>query len=122
MIFVSHKLEEVQEICDMITVLRDGQHVGTKSMSELDREGIIEMMIGRKIQIETYDQLHTDPKDIVLEARGLTSHGLIEDASFSLRRGEDSGLLRAGWIGAHGTCQNHHRLFAQTRGHAVGCG
>lgn len=92
MIFVSHKLEEVQEICDMITVLRDGQHVGTKSMSELDREGIIEMMIGRKIQIETYDQLHTDPKDIVLEARGLTSHGLIEDASFSLRRGEILGF------------------------------
>lgn len=92
MIFVSHKLEEVQEICDMVTVLRDGQHVGTKPIAELDREGIIEMMIGRKIQIETYDHLDADPDDIALKAEGITSYGLIEDASFSLRRGEILGF------------------------------
>lgn len=92
MIFVSHKLEEVQEICDMVTVLRDGQHVGTRSIAELDREGIIEMMIGRKIQIETYDRLDTDAEDVVLRAEGLTSNGLIEDASFALRRGEILGF------------------------------
>lgn len=92
LIFVSHKLEEVQEICDMVTVLRDGQHVGTRPIAEASREVIIEMMIGRKMQLETFGALTPDPDDIVLEADGITSNGLIEDASLTLRRGEILGL------------------------------
>lgn len=92
LIFVTHKLEEVLEICDRVTVLRDGQHVGTRCISEVDKQAIIEMMIGRKILIENFSRLDADPKDIVLEASDLTSTGLIEGASFQLRRGEVLGL------------------------------
>lgn len=92
LIFVSHKLEEVLEICDQVTVLRDGRHVGTRCISELDKETIIELMIGRKIQIENFARLETDPDDVVLSAKDLSSKGLFENASFDLRRGEVLGF------------------------------
>ncbi len=91
LIFVSHKLEEVLEICDMVTVLRDGAHVGTRPIAEVTRETIIEMMIGRKVQLENFDALPVR-EDLVLEADGITAPGLIENASFGLRRGEILGF------------------------------
>lgn len=92
LIFVSHKLEEVLEICDVVTVLRDGRHVDTKPIAELDRDAIIEMMIGRKFQIENFGVLNADVNDIVLEAKGLSAPDLIDNASFQLRRGEVLGF------------------------------
>lgn len=92
MIFVSHKLEEVLEICDMVSVLRDGRHVGTKPIAEMDKEKIIEMMIGRKIQLENFGALNASADNIVLRAEGVTSQGLIEDAGFELRKGEVLGF------------------------------
>ncbi|TCL10300.1 monosaccharide ABC transporter ATP-binding protein (CUT2 family) [Shimia isoporae] len=98
MIFVSHKLEEVLEICDMVSVLRDGRHVGTRPIAEMDKEKIIEMMIGRRIQLENFGALTADDTVIALRANGVTSDGLIEDASFDLRKGEILGFY--GLVGA----------------------
>ncbi|MFH1739354.1 MAG: sugar ABC transporter ATP-binding protein, partial [bacterium] len=51
-IYISHRLEEIFEVCDRVTVLRDGEWMGTKDISEVNRESIIEMMVGRKITDE----------------------------------------------------------------------
>ncbi len=92
LIFVSHKLEEVLEICDVVSVLRDGRHVGTEPVAGLSKERIIEMMIGRTIQLEPFDALPVRDGDIALSARGLTTAGQINDATFDLRRGEILGF------------------------------
>lgn len=98
LIFVSHKLEEVLEICDVVTVLRDGKHVGSKPISELSRDKIITMMIGRSLQVETFGVLEANDDDIVLEGIDVSSNGLIHDANFKLRRGEVLGFY--GLVGA----------------------
>lgn len=92
LIFVSHKLEEVLEICDRITVLRDGKHVGTELIADMTRETIVEMMIGRKLLIEAFPRLETDADDLALEVTNLAAPGLVKDASFGLRRGEVLGF------------------------------
>ncbi len=98
LIFVSHKLEEIFEVCDRVTVIRDGKWVGTDHVSSLDREKIIEMMIGRKCSNEYLGNLDRNGEDIVLEAVGITKESEIEDASFQLRRGEILGFY--GLVGA----------------------
>lgn len=92
LIFVSHKLEEVLEICDVVTVLRDGQHVGTELVANLTRDKIIKMMIGRSVQVETFGVLEASNEDVILEADEVSSNGLIHDASFKLQRGEVLGF------------------------------
>ncbi|MEP0521878.1 MAG: sugar ABC transporter ATP-binding protein [Hyphomicrobiales bacterium] len=92
LIFVSHKLEEVLEICDRVTVLRDGHHVGTKPIAELDRDDIVEMMIGRKLRIEAFPRLETDQDTSALEVNGVSAPGLVDNASFTLRQGEVLGF------------------------------
>jgi ribose transport system ATP-binding protein len=90
-VFVSHKLEEVMSLCDVVTVLRDGKLIGTRARSELSREEIITMMIGRS-SIENWRGLLPVEKDVpVLEVRGLTS-SLFTDVSVTLYQGEILGL------------------------------
>ncbi|MDO4549421.1 MAG: sugar ABC transporter ATP-binding protein, partial [Clostridia bacterium] len=92
-IFVSHKLEEVLEICDKVTVLRDGQYIGTDITSNLTRQKIIQMMIGRESNIVYRGRLDADGNQIALEARGICSrHYGLRDLSFSVRRGEILGF------------------------------
>ena len=90
-VFVSHKLEEVMALCDVVTVLRDGKLIGTRPRSELTREQIITMMIGRS-SIEKWRGLLPVKKEVpVLEVRGLQS-GLFKDMSLTLYQGEILGL------------------------------
>ena len=93
MIFVSHKLEEVMEICDKVTVFRDGRYIGTGETRELTRQQIIKMMIGRESNIHYRGRLDAQNNPVVLEARGITSrlHGF-KDLSFQVRRGEILGF------------------------------
>ncbi len=90
-VFVSHKLEEVMALCDVVTVLRDGKLIGTHPCSELTRERIITMMIGRST-IETWRGLLPVKKDTpVLEVRDLKSD-LFKGISLTLYEGEILGL------------------------------
>jgi len=96
-IYITHKLDEVFEIADHVTVFRDGKHVTTVPAAELDRQRLVTLMVGRELT-------HMFPKedvpvgDVALSVRGLTRHGVIEDITFELRRGEILGL--AGLMGA----------------------
>lgn len=96
-IYISHRLEEIFELCDRVTVLRDGLVVGTHRIGEVDEDRLIAMMVGRDLD-EMYDIRHTEPHETVLEVRGLTREPHFRDVSFSLRRGEVLGLF--GLVGA----------------------
>ena len=96
-IYITHKLDEVFEISDYVTVFRDGRHVTTVPAAELDRDKLVTLMVGRELT-------HMFPKEepsigeVALSVRGLTRRGVLEDISFDLRRGEIVGL--AGLMGA----------------------
>ncbi len=96
-IFISHRLDEVFEIGDRITVLRDGEMVGTVLPTETDTENIIRMMVGRPLTALFSKQADT-PGEVRLEVRNITSFGNFEDISLSVRSGEIVGI--AGLVGA----------------------
>jgi ribose transport system ATP-binding protein len=90
-VFVSHKLEEVMALCDVVTVLRDGKLIGTQPRSALTRERIITMMIGRSTIEKWRGLLSVDGQKPVLEVRNLRSD-LFKDLSLTLYQGEILGL------------------------------
>ncbi len=96
-VYISHRLEEVFQIADRVTVFRDGHVVGTKPVGELDRESIIQMMVGREIKQQIPKEI-TEPGSVVLELKNVTRKGVIENISFQVRAGEVVGL--AGLVGA----------------------
>lgn len=96
-IFVSHRLEEIFQIADRITVLRDGKYVGTKRVEETNRDEVITMMVGREIK----EKIPKRPAKIgeeILRVEGLTRKGVFSDISFTLHKGEVLGL--AGLVGS----------------------
>ncbi len=96
-IYISHRMEEIFEICDRVTVLRDGQFIGTKKVSETDMDSLIKMMIGREIG-ERYPARHSKIGDTMLEVKDFTKKGVFQNVSFSVRAGEVLGV--SGLIGA----------------------
>ena len=97
-IFISHRLEEVQAIADRVTVLRDGILVGTHPVSELKTEDIIRMMVGREVGQMYQKGSRTPASEVVLEVRNLSRGDKVRDISFTLHKGEILGV--AGLVGA----------------------
>ena len=97
LVFISHHLEEVFEICDRVTVLRDGAAVDTRPTSEWTEASLIQAMVNRPIDA-LFPARQAVIGDILLEAESLSSAGRFEDVSFQLRAGEVLGL--GGLIGA----------------------
>ncbi len=96
-IFVSHRLEEIFEIADKVSVLRDGKLVGTNNISDLNRDKIVEMMVGRKIENFYIKKEHQIGKPI-MKVENLSGEGF-ENVSFEVHEGEVlgfSGLIGAG--------------------------
>jgi len=96
-IYISHRLEEIFEIADRVTVLRDGELVETKNVSDTDRDDIIRMMVGRELK-ESIPKVAADHGDVALEVKVLTRAGALRNVSFAVKRGEILGL--AGLVGA----------------------
>ncbi len=90
-IYISHRLEEIFRICDMVTVLKDGQLVATLPANELDEEKLISLMVGRKLE-EMYSIDRRQPGPVVLEVRHLNQPGVFSDISFQVRQGEIFGM------------------------------
>jgi ribose transport system ATP-binding protein len=97
-IFVSHILDEVLQIADMITVLRDGAHVVTDEVKNMDRRKIVKYMIGREENTSGTGTLSVDKSKKVLEVKNLTRRGKAYDVSFDLYKGEVLGFY--GLVGA----------------------
>lgn len=98
MIYVSHRLPEVVPLCDRITVLRDGQVVGTIDRAEASEDRLVQMMIGRSLQEYFPQHLTREAGAVRLRVRGLRSPGKFRDVSLEVRAGEIVGL--AGLVGA----------------------
>jgi rhamnose transport system ATP-binding protein len=99
-LFISHRLEEVLEIADRITVLRDGEHVSTTPAGEVTTGGIIRDMVGREMG-EYFAQGTSEPGEVLMSVRGLGKDNAFSDISFDIRRGEVLGF--AGLVGSRRT-------------------
>jgi inositol transport system ATP-binding protein len=96
-IYISHKMEEIFRIADMVTVLRDGRHVATHAIGELDENRLVTLMVGRELHAEP-PAGSAEPGEAALEVRGLSKRGAFHAANFTVRRGEILGI--AGLMGA----------------------
>ncbi|MCI6430643.1 MAG: sugar ABC transporter ATP-binding protein, partial [Lachnospiraceae bacterium] len=96
-IYISHKMDEIFRISDTITVLRDGQWIGTKPASELDDNSLIKMMVGRELT-DIYPKEPAPIGDVILEVKDLSRGKKVKNVSLTLRRGEVLGI--AGLVGA----------------------
>ena len=107
-IYISHFLEEVQEIADRFTVLRDGETVGAGVVSETSLEELVALMAGRSLE-EFFPEVPHEAGEVILELDALSGERLPKEASLSLRRGEIMGI--AGLVGA-GRTELLRALFA----------
>lgn len=101
-LYVSHRMDEIFEICDRATVLRDGRFIKTFEVSEINKEILIRNMVGRDVAAYAVRSTEFKPTDeVVLEVKNLSVKGVYENVSFSLKKGEIVGF--AGLVGAKRT-------------------
>ena len=96
-IYISHRLIEVFQLADKVTVLRDGKFVDSKPVSETDEDDLIKMMVGRTIT-DLFPKLPTEVGEPVLEVRNLTRHPHSDNVTFDVKKGEIVGM--AGLVGS----------------------
>jgi len=96
-IFISHRLEELFEVADRVTVLRDGSYVDTRAVKDVSRDELIRLMVGRTIS-NLFPKQEVEPGEMALKVEHLSRTGTFEDISFELHRGEILGM--AGLVGA----------------------
>ncbi len=122
-IIITHKLNEVFEISDTVTVLRDGKTVGTKLTKTLDEDKIISMMVGRELTDLFPREEHT-PGEVIMEVKNFTVHDpdvdgrkLVDNVSFNIKRGEILGI--SGLMGA-GRTELVMAMFGESKGPVEG--
>ena len=96
-IYISHRMEEVFELADRVSVLRDGQFIGCMKVADASREQLINMMVGRELE-GGYPTNTAKKGEVVLELKNFTRKGVFEDVNLKVRAGEILGL--AGLVGA----------------------
>ena len=96
-IYISHRMEEIFEICETATVMRDGRIIGTVNVGEVSPDRIVEMMVGREVS-SAYPRRDTVPGEEILRVENLCRKDRRQNVSFSLRKGEVLGI--AGLVGA----------------------
>ena len=96
-VYISHRLEEIVEVCDRATIMRDGKWIATEDVKNLTREDIIKLMVGRELG-EAIPKVAAEQGDPALTVRNLNRKGVLHDISFTVRKGEILGL--AGLVGA----------------------
>lgn len=97
-VYISHRMEEIFEICDRITVMRDGRTVDMKAIPETNFDEVVKKMVGRELT-ERFPARNPSPAEVVLEVEHATRKGWFEDVSFKVRQGEIvgfSGLMGSG--------------------------
>lgn len=97
-IYISHRLDEMAEIVDRVTVLRDGRYVATNDFAATSVDDIVAKMVGRSLEEKFPERTSTPSEEVLFRAKGLTRNGVFNNISFTLRRGEILGF--AGLMGA----------------------
>lgn len=96
-VFISHRLEEIFEIADRVTVLRDGERISTRVIGDVTRASLIQEMVGRELH-DDYPRREGEPGEPLLEIHSISRRGFLDDVSLTLRRGEVLGIT--GLVGA----------------------
>ncbi len=97
-VYISHRLAEIKEVCDKVTILRDGNFIATKNVAEISEQEIANLMVGREVTYKVAGNFKGDPDDVLLEVKNV-SDDFLQNLSFKVRRGEIlgfSGLVGAG--------------------------
>lgn len=95
-IYISHRLDEIFQLADRVSILRDGQFIGTKDIADTNRDDLIRMMVGRTLK-ETFPERAGAENECIFEARNVSGNG-VQGISFKLHKGEILGL--GGLVGA----------------------
>ena len=114
-VYISHRLKEIFELCDYITVLRDGKFVGQEEISNLDEDKMIEMMVGRKLT-DQFPHLEVEKGETILKLENV-SNKFVKDISFEVKAGEIlgiSGLMGAGRSELAKTIYGHYPIESGT--------
>ena len=96
-IYISHRLDEIFDLADNVTVLRDGCHIKTLPVKDVSRHDLVTMMVGREV-VNEYPKEEVPIGDVILDVRNIVRNGVLKDISFTLRKGEILGI--AGLVGA----------------------
>ncbi len=96
-VYISHRMEEVFQIADSVTVLRDGRSVGTSRIGDIERDAVLKLMVGRDLD-ETFPKVAVPPGRPVLEVKGLSRRGVLDNIHFTVHAGEVVAL--AGLVGS----------------------
>jgi ribose transport system ATP-binding protein len=118
-IYISHRMAEIYELADRVSVLRDGEYIGTLERSELSAPRLIQMMVGRELKDFYKHERTTRAGDVVMEVTGMSDGDRVKDVSFTVRSGEVLGL--AGLVGA-GRTELARLVFGadpRTKGHVT---
>lgn len=110
-IYISHKMSELEQICDRVTVLRDGQYIDTRVVRETTKDELITMMVGRQLD-SYYTRQYQEPGELVLKCDHICDHDMVLDSSLEVHKGEIVGM--AGLVGA-GRTETMKCLFGLTK-------
>lgn len=100
-IYVSHRLEEIFEIADRVTVLRDGKVIDSLNVKDVDKKTLVRLMVGREVSEYMQHTANYSTEEVALKVENLTSDGVFENVSFELKRGEILGI--SGLVGSKRT-------------------
>jgi rhamnose transport system ATP-binding protein len=100
-LFISHRMEEVFEISDRVTVFRDGKFVSSAPIGEVTPDRAIRDMVGREVLGDFFTKHHNEPGQVLMSVRGLSKENVFSNINFEVRRGEVLGF--AGLVGSHRT-------------------
>lgn len=103
-LFVSHKLEELFELCDRVTVMRDGEHIITEDIENMDNDKLISAMVGRTLDNQ-YPKIDVKRGEVALKVENLNSTGVLHNISFEAYKGEILGFAGLVGAGRTETCQ-----------------
>lgn len=110
-IYISHKMSELEQICDRVTVMRDGMYVGTESVKNTTKDKLIAMMVGRALE-NYYTRDYQEPGEEVLRCEHISDGNIVKDVNFHLKKGEIIGF--AGLVGA-GRSETMKAIFGLTK-------
>ena len=111
-VYISHRMEEIFELCDRITILRDGSYIGTEYIKDITMDDVVKMMIGREIG-ERFPQRDVTLGEEVIRVENLSHPRYFKDVNFSVRAGEVLGV--SGLMGA-GRTEVMHAIFGNMEG------
>lgn len=96
-IYISHRIPEIFQICEQVTVLRDGKRVDSVAIADVTPAELVDKMVGRELKLDLQQHRDAQPGEVVLEARGITAH-MVDDVDLVVRSGQIVGL--GGLVGA----------------------